>query len=289
MKKIDIQRVLITPQMAAAWLATSKLNRKIKQNSVIEYSISMSRGEWYPDGPPITFIEDGSLSNGHHRLHAIILYGSAVEMSVQRGLSKETREVDDGNVARSLADRLTMFRPKVLNVVHRVTNLRLCVQILCPDVRVRSLSDWDHWLTVFGKGIDWVIAAQSAAPAKLKRGALSGPIAFAYKLDPQAVERFGALFFSGEGLKSGDPAWALRRYVDGGVYQKDAKSRGVVSRKVLYCVASHLQGQKITNVIDAFTTLQQFTEVYDTRAVRELLAPWQEHGSHSRTEEKKSA
>lgn len=267
--------VTVTPVMAESWLATSKLNRDISKTSVLEWTIAMARGEWRADGPPITFLEDGSLSNGHHRLHAIIQFGHPVKVTVQRGVSKATREVEDSGRTRTLRDKITMFRPRTTNVVRQLAWLRFSVQLLSPWVRVRSMSDWDLWTGVFREGLKWAVDNFSDAQTSHCTGPIAGTLVFAHATNPEAVESFGAQLVSGEGLKAGDPCHTLRKFIEHGMGGEN-KSRVVVGRKVLACVDAHINGQRMTSTHVRSGIVALFMEPYRTKSVQALIAPWEE-------------
>ena len=274
--EVSTERVVVGPTLAKLWLSTSKINRKISESSVLEYAVAMERGEWLPDGPPITFLGDGSLSNGHHRLHSVILSGMDIEFTVQRGVSRETREVEDSGRSRTLADKITMFRPNVENVTSRLAQLRMCVQLLSPDVRLRSLSDWDHWTKIFGEAIDWAQMQFSASPSRYRRGSVSGALVFAYQTNPKKVCEFGKAFAMGVHLRVGDPVHTLRKFLDdGGTADKDSKNRIIIARKVLACVSAYLGGQRLLRVYATPETVRDFTDAYNNPKVNNLVTPWQ--------------
>lgn len=269
----------VGPSLAAKWLGTSRINRKIVKSAVIAYSVFMKRKEWERDASPISFMGHGAnkvLIDGHHRLHAVILSGMTVEFKVQYDVSQEAREVQDGGLTRSLSDRLTMFRPGTINVNQRCGYLRLCVQLLSPVVRVRALSDYDLWMRpkIFGDGVEWAVNTFHSCGSRFRRASVAGAFAFAYKASPKELTAMGEAFVKGAELRLGDPMYTLRKFLETGADGKDSKSRLIISRKVLTCISARLQGQTLHKIHATFGVVKDFSSEYDIPEVRELLAPW---------------
>lgn len=84
-------RTLVTPEMAAMWLRTSKNNRKIKVARVERLADDIRCGRWRETHQGIAFSISGVLIDGQHRLRAIVVSGIAIMLNV-------THEVDDGAV-----------------------------------------------------------------------------------------------------------------------------------------------------------------------------------------------
>lgn len=99
----------ITPQMAKAYLGENARNRALSVLAVRKYAAIMERGEWDGmNGEGIKFDTDGHLTDGQHRLHAIILADRPVTMMVIRGLRPMAQETIDQGRRRTLSDVLKM-------------------------------------------------------------------------------------------------------------------------------------------------------------------------------------
>ena len=72
----------ITPSMAEEMLSKNKSNRKLRNTVVNSYASQMASGKWHLTGQGITFGKNGQLLDGQHRLSAIVLANTAVEMLV---------------------------------------------------------------------------------------------------------------------------------------------------------------------------------------------------------------
>lgn len=97
----------VSPELAQKWLDENHDNqRKIKKNVVAQYVRQMNNGQWLSDnGETVKFTEEG-LSDGQHRLHAVIEHGKPVVLMVMRGLKKEHMTSMDMGSKRTLADIL---------------------------------------------------------------------------------------------------------------------------------------------------------------------------------------
>ena len=103
---VTIKMVLITPEMAKALLATQIRNRCINMKRVALYAKELSEGRWRVSNDAICIGEDGRLSNGQHRLTAIIRSGVPALMAVMYGVPKDA--IIDRGQARSVSQSLYM-------------------------------------------------------------------------------------------------------------------------------------------------------------------------------------
>jgi len=96
--------ILVTPEIAAHWLAThgNAINRKVV-NRVEEYVATMAAGRWVTSGEfAISFRKgDGMLLNGHHRLQAVVKHGLAVLFVVRRNVDPAAIKYMDTHAART--------------------------------------------------------------------------------------------------------------------------------------------------------------------------------------------
>ena len=88
--------VLVTPELAAEWLATRNThNRKIRTQRVALLAEDMTRGSWVFDAMPLRFATDDTLLDGQHRLAAVVRSGLPQHFLVVSGLNVlyfETRQ-----------------------------------------------------------------------------------------------------------------------------------------------------------------------------------------------------
>ena len=70
--------LLVTPQVAQELLKTQIKNRPLNHFTVKKYANDMANGNWQQCGDTICVDKNGCLTDGQHRLHAIIESGIAV-------------------------------------------------------------------------------------------------------------------------------------------------------------------------------------------------------------------
>lgn len=95
---------LITPSKAEEYLAANKTNRPLNKKRVEYYAAQMENGEWKFNGQSISFLADGTLGDGQHRLAAIIKSGKEQLMNVVRGIDAKAFATYDVGATRSASD-----------------------------------------------------------------------------------------------------------------------------------------------------------------------------------------
>lgn len=92
---VSLGAVTITPEMASRLLVFNTDNRKLNMSTVERYAQSLSDGSFTMSNDMITFDDDGVLTNGQHRLHAVKQSGCKLETVVSIGVSQSS-EMDRG-------------------------------------------------------------------------------------------------------------------------------------------------------------------------------------------------
>lgn len=98
--------VKVTPEMARSLLETQIRNRCINPRRVALYARELTEGRWRVSNDALCIGEDGRLSNGQHRLTAIIKSGVPALMAVMYGVPKDA--IIDRGQARSTAQSVYM-------------------------------------------------------------------------------------------------------------------------------------------------------------------------------------
>lgn len=99
----------ITPEKAEEYLSKNfHRNRGLLLYVAAKYARDMAGLRWRDIGDPIRFDKDGNLIDGQHRLHAIVLSGATVTMTVIRGLDTHDIHLIDTGKARTPGDMLRM-------------------------------------------------------------------------------------------------------------------------------------------------------------------------------------
>ena len=104
-KKVSIR--LIGPAEAQQLLSTNAANqRHLRAGDVNRYAADMAKGNWIDDVSAITLDADGNLTNGQHRLHAIIKSGTVQSFIVGENWPIEAMQMMDQGNKRSQLDRI---------------------------------------------------------------------------------------------------------------------------------------------------------------------------------------
>jgi len=101
-----VEYVLVTPEIAAAWLESNNVNRHLRERRVTQYARDMAAGRWTLNADMICFGTNGDLLNGQHRLNAVVSSGTTVMFAVQYDTPAEAMQNMDTGSARTAGDYL---------------------------------------------------------------------------------------------------------------------------------------------------------------------------------------
>src|SRR5690349_4386463 len=96
----------VTPEVAERWLRKNSRNRPMSNVEVGQHVRDMRAGNWLQTGQTVGFDWNDNLTNGQHRLQAIVLSGVPQVLLVVRGLDPRAQDVTDIGKKRSIADAL---------------------------------------------------------------------------------------------------------------------------------------------------------------------------------------
>ena len=269
-----IHGILVTPELASAFLKTMIVNRPVAKKTVIRYAEMMIRGEWKENGEAIKFLPDGRCCDGQHRLLAVIMCGIAVRMSVQLGTAEDAVQTLDLGGVRALSHTMRMFVGGD-NINSRAAYLKMCARMLTGStVPIKTPTEHQRWLPPFSTGIDWAIDLTSNAKA-FAISPIAGALAFAHRTNPAKIEEFGTALVSGEGLRLGDPALTIRKLLTEHPRSDRRDERFVIAKKVLQGAVAHINGERMTKVYGSPKTVVFFRRVYlSSSTVRDIARNW---------------
>jgi hypothetical protein len=98
--------MLVTPEMAAAWLTANTANRAVRRSHAVSLARLMRAGEWRLTHQGVAFDRSGHLIDGQHRLLAIVEAGVPVEILVFVDCPDDTFGALDRGLKRQLRDDL---------------------------------------------------------------------------------------------------------------------------------------------------------------------------------------
>lgn len=220
-----IEWLLVTPCLAAKWLAKNTHNRNLRETTVANYVRDMLNGAWSPNHQGIAIGEDGALMDGQHRLSAIARSGVSVPMLVCTDVPRQIEgvesrvmdTVDRGN-ARSIPDILKLEHGLKADAGMIAAACLMIARICVPVERFAKRATLHQTLELlqrFQPGLKFV-SENRPSVFGLRGAVICGAVAFAHGVKPQATEDFYRRFGSGAGLKQGDAILTLRNHVSAG-------------------------------------------------------------------------
>lgn len=238
----------ITPDMAAAYLATNANNRRMRPRLVEILKRDILADNYTFTHQGIAFDEADTLIDGQHRLTAIIASGKPVPMLVFRGLRRTTQEVIDLGQARSIAETLQIM-DGVKNATHTCAYINAIAWYYTVGKGFRvSLTQSRQILDLWPEIHTMVDIKNSfwAAPKAFRLLPVLAMVVPALKAWPQAAE-FCEAYVTGVGLAAGSPANHLRNHC---VKLMDAgSSRGIaydLCRYTADCMEAAATGREMT-------------------------------------------
>ncbi|MEB0029146.1 hypothetical protein QN372_00135 [Undibacterium sp. RTI2.1] len=124
--KVSTSIMKITPTIAANLLKKNKPdNRDVRPGNVAKFVKELKSGNFKTTHQGIAFDQDGFLTDGQHRLHAIVESGIPAEMMVTKGLDRDAFSVMDVG-ARRTAGNILHCSPKIAQAVS------LAIRMLSP-------------------------------------------------------------------------------------------------------------------------------------------------------------
>jgi hypothetical protein len=247
--------VVATKALVDHLLSINTHNRPLR-NSEVEYlrkEIQAGNFTVLTDGVGVT--KNGVLCNGQNRLWAMSYEGyPQVKFWLMEGLDNDCiMLIDQGRANRTIADSVAlMFDEKVNNRIVAACNVLLRVDVGWTN---SSLSRFDP-TTVSGKFKE-VSKEIGIIYSIINHAELSAPVLAALvrylSLYPQhqaAIIDFATKVITGEMLSKGDPAYTLRKYLDGNANLKASYAiQEERFAKTTAALIGHIKGKTMTKVM----------------------------------------
>ncbi|MEI8289839.1 MAG: hypothetical protein WCH99_10225 [Verrucomicrobiota bacterium] len=252
---VKFQFVNVTPELAVEWLARNVKNRKVKGRMLEGYTMDMKNGAWLTTHEGIAFDADHNLTDGQHRLLAIVESKATVLLLVSTGWpvaqgKKKTMDVVNMGANRSLADQLHLqhgFAPRDAALVVRACNA-LAAVVVGVDRIAKSTTDTILGVAAIYKAeLDWWI---SQAPAAKKSGIENATVGACLMMGKAvwsdktmtALERL----ITGENLTRENPLLHLRNWL---MSQDSRQSNTVLRQTTLHHLAAFVDGKSIPQIV----------------------------------------
>lgn len=237
--------ITITPEMAEAWLAKNNPNnRVVVKTHVASMAAEIEAGKFQLTHQPIAFAPDGSLADGQHRLHAIVLAKKPVRMVVAHYASNPPAGMDRGK-QRTWADELVLSGRVQKSVSGRVA--ASCAAIgnaLRGYYSYPSRSKLNELYASYGRDVEAVLPHFG----RRMSGLIVGAFAYAYPVAPQQVEAFATKMTTKIGFQEGDPEYLLNKYLEHSFSAKSLENKNehrAAFDKVLRCIQAKIEGEHL--------------------------------------------
>lgn len=210
--KVHTEFLLITPDIAQAFLDKNTTNRTITGSIVGKYARDMAAKRWRLTGEPIIFDKSGNLRNGQHRLTACVRAGVPFESMIVYGVEPEAQDVMDSGKSRSAADVLSLRG--LTNTRRTVAAVRALLAHREGSAARRGVFSTAQIIATLEQhpNITKSVALVSNLPKSIPHGplALVHYAASTFIKVPNVADSFIAVFRNGAPDYEGDPAHLLR-------------------------------------------------------------------------------
>lgn len=251
-----IEAVEITPLVAQKMLEFNIHNRKISPTVVSKYSQEILNDEWVLSAQGIGFDSNGVLSDGQHRLSAIIQSGKTTSMLVVYGLPTKSQEKVDRQKKRSLYD---VFNLAGYSKNQKEVQISTFIAILNAGSREKGNSIPDsvvrETMLTHKQAILSVLEGSEKNDRGTGRVGFLAACVFYYEMYGDRALKFIKNVRRGEMLSLDDPAMRLRRYLLGesgyvklSTVQRGGSQQIVDYRKTIYCINADIMDKKICSV-----------------------------------------
>ena len=211
--------VLVTPEMAAAWLNSNDNNRTLSKFFVSQLVDDIRNGRWVLNGETIKFDTNGRLLDGQHRLHAVVTSETPAEMMVITGLSTESQLTIDIGRPRSAGNQLQITGvPNANNLASigaSVIRLRQYPHVIWSGQNMPSKAHIIEYVRTRSSELNTAsLLGRQSYQATRTRVTSYATVAIA-ALDANLFDdwmQFHESFVLGANLREGDPRLALRNY-----------------------------------------------------------------------------
>lgn len=154
---VDVFQIEVTPQMAQYILIHhNKDNRKVTNSQVNKIAKSIRTDGWLRDGQPLTFNVEGNITEGQHRLHAIVAEDATVPMIVVLGVQLDCFTNVAPAKPRRPEDEIQRkdksAKPAEVSTLRQLLKRRQGAQLSMKN----AITQWEFWRADVRDGLDLV-------------------------------------------------------------------------------------------------------------------------------------
>lgn len=213
-----VERILVTPNVAQAWLDKNTKNRKMSGSHVAKLARDMAKGRWRYSGEAIKFDADGNLIDGQHRLAACVKADAPFETLVIYNLAGDAQVVLDSGKTRSTADLFS------LDGMHHTNHLAAACRLIAAerdgaDAMEGSRYSTSELVTTLEYHKELPSVVNFVAQSKYPKGISTSQVAAIVYVGKHLMnanlvaESFAQVMTTGIPIYEGDAAHALRERV----------------------------------------------------------------------------
>ena len=205
--------VAVTPALAKMMLEKNTRNRRLSNAWVRKLADDMSNGRWHKIGnDAITFDTDGNLTNGQHRLQAIIMSGTTQVFNVVQGVEMSANM--DRPKMRSKLENIRLFTDLDELFVHNtiISTCSFLMELLGQNSHsLECLTDFIHEyedeLKEFFSSYQYWRSTPALGYKKNKRSGMLAAMFLAYLngVSIEVLNNIGKAHITGEYVVDGDP------------------------------------------------------------------------------------
>lgn len=214
-REVFSEVIRMNPGVAAELLKRNPENRPIKWKSQL-YAADMRAGRWAFNGEPIILSREGLVNDGQHRLSAIIESNTTHDMMFVFGLDRDSRLTVDQGAARGAGDYLGMGGRK--NAMNLAAIAKAVLSFEAGDGRKLSANsitnaeilarcEHDSQMEV---ATDYAVSVYRYTRPFAAPKIIGTAFYLLSEVNPIDARIFMDRVSIGEGLKRGDPAYAVR-------------------------------------------------------------------------------
>jgi len=228
---VQVQKVLVTPELAQGWLTYNTMNRPLSDKLVAKYAETMRSGNWKSNGDTVSFAIDDTLLDGQHRLAAIVKSGVALEMIVVSNLEKDVFSTKDTGRKRSGADILGILGEQNASTVAAVLVKLVHYYAGCAHLNNSLAVDYPEALRAYPEVRDICKHYQLRSLCRFSSSILAAYVVCS-RVNKAQADEFFARVADGIGLTADSPERLLReqllRMHDGGTKGRTAAMAWVI-------------------------------------------------------------
>ena len=247
----------ITPAYAAKLLKGNTGNRRLRTSWVAQYAIDIAAGDWGFSESAIVIADDGTITNGQHRLQAVVSSRHEIWSIIVRNVPRSAIGDFDQGRGRSIVDAINLANPD--SKWKATTRIVGCARwMMFGDV---PRSNTHHTVYAYiERHLDAILFANTVFRSAGVRGITKAPVlasvarAFENGEDSDRLTAFADVLLTGESNGAKDSAAIkLRNWLIGSETKdvKDRPTRTSQYSKAQRALAAFLAGERINRLYEA--------------------------------------